>query len=224
MAAPSNRAPLAGTIVVAPGGTGMAGVTAFTFSAQGAQDPDGNALTFNWNFGDGSTAVGPTPNHIYATAGTFAVTVSVSDGQQSVSAASVNVAVGPSLTGAWADSFAGTSRTRFRSLNLSQDEGELTGNLQPNVFFGSQLVVFALTGELASPVHPTRVYFTTGDVAVPLNISTFNYTFDGETDATGTSLSGTLTELRRYPPDLLCGPGTPCAPVESRGTITFRRQ
>src|SRR5213593_1678500 len=42
-------------------------------------DPDGDPLTYAWDFGDGSTASGPTPVHAYLAAGNFAVTLMVTD-------------------------------------------------------------------------------------------------------------------------------------------------
>lgn len=52
-----------------------------------ASDPDGDPLTYAWNFGDGSTASGKTAQeHSYATDGTYTVKVTVSDGTASVSA------------------------------------------------------------------------------------------------------------------------------------------
>lgn len=51
-----------------------------SFSAVGSTDPDGDALTYAWTFGDGATATGPTPTHTYAADGTRDVTLTVSDG------------------------------------------------------------------------------------------------------------------------------------------------
>jgi PKD repeat protein len=71
-----NRAPVA-----SPGGP-YAGVVnvAVQFLGAGSSDPDGNALTFQWMFGDGANGVGPTPAHAYAAGGTFTVVLTVSDG------------------------------------------------------------------------------------------------------------------------------------------------
>jgi DNA/RNA endonuclease G (NUC1) len=49
--------------------TGTEG-TAVHFNAGGSTDPDGDALTYAWDFGDGSTGTGATPTHSYATATT----------------------------------------------------------------------------------------------------------------------------------------------------------
>ena len=71
-----NRAPLCNA-----GGpyTGTVGV-AVSFNGGGSSDPDGDPLTYAWNFGDGGTATGATPTHTYATGGLFTVTLTVSDG------------------------------------------------------------------------------------------------------------------------------------------------
>lgn len=47
-----------------------------------SSDPDGDKLTYNWNFGDGNTLIttSSSVNHIYETLGTFTVSLIVSDG------------------------------------------------------------------------------------------------------------------------------------------------
>jgi large repetitive protein len=48
-------------------------------------DPDGTIAAHSWSFGDGATASGATASHTYATAGTYLVTVSVTDNQGAIS-------------------------------------------------------------------------------------------------------------------------------------------
>ncbi len=54
---------------------------AVTFNGSGSSDPDGDALTYSWNFGDGSTGTGVNPTHIYTAGGTYEVKLVVNDGR-----------------------------------------------------------------------------------------------------------------------------------------------
>jgi PKD domain len=50
------------------------------FTATGSADPDaGDKLRYAWNFGDGTTAAGTSVTHSWSAAGTFAVTLTVTD-------------------------------------------------------------------------------------------------------------------------------------------------
>ncbi len=59
------------------------------FDGSGSFDPDGDALAYVWDFGDGFTATGVSPTHAFAGAGSYLVTLTVSDG----SAASIDSTV-----------------------------------------------------------------------------------------------------------------------------------
>lgn len=63
-----------------------------TVDAAASSDPDGDALTYRWDFGDGATASGPRAEHLYAWDGTYTVTLTASDGRLE-STASQQVAV-----------------------------------------------------------------------------------------------------------------------------------
>ena len=68
---------------------------AIAFDGTLSTDPDGDPLTFSWNFGDGTgPASGSAPAHVYAEAGSFTATLTVSDGRGGESARSTTVAVG----------------------------------------------------------------------------------------------------------------------------------
>jgi len=49
------------------------------FNAACTTDPDGDALTYTWDFGDGSTGSGQTTSHSYWTGGYYYVTLTVTD-------------------------------------------------------------------------------------------------------------------------------------------------
>ena len=72
---PTAKAPVANA-----GGpyTGTAG-TAVSFSGAGSSDPQGETLTYAWNFGDSGTGTGATPTHTYAAAGTYTVSLTVTN-------------------------------------------------------------------------------------------------------------------------------------------------
>jgi PKD repeat protein len=66
--------------------TGIVNV-AVQFDGSGSSDPDGDPLTYAWDFGDGNVGAGVMPTHPYAATGTFTVTLTVSDGDVSCPAA-----------------------------------------------------------------------------------------------------------------------------------------
>jgi len=70
-----NRAPIADA-----GGpyTGIAGIS-IAFGGSGSSDPDGDALTYAWDFGDGGSATGAAANHTYSAGGEFTVSLTVTD-------------------------------------------------------------------------------------------------------------------------------------------------
>ena len=72
--------------------TGTEG-TAVHMSAAGSTDPDGDALTYAWDFGDGTTGTGATPTHSYADNGNYIVKVTVTDPYGAESTATTSVLV-----------------------------------------------------------------------------------------------------------------------------------
>jgi len=52
-----------------------------TFDGSGSSDPDGDSLTYAWDFGDGSTGAGVTTTHAYTAGDTYNVTLVVNDGK-----------------------------------------------------------------------------------------------------------------------------------------------
>jgi hypothetical protein len=86
----SNRPPVPVITSPAPNATFEAGA-AVTFIGS-ATDPDGDAVTLTWDFGDGKGAIGPTPApHPYAVPGAYQVTLTARDPNGGVGTAVLTV-------------------------------------------------------------------------------------------------------------------------------------
>jgi PKD repeat protein len=71
---------------------------AVTFSARGSFDPDGGALTYAWDFGDGSTGTGLDVVHEYNSKGFFVAVLRVTDSTGLFDVASIEIRVGVDST------------------------------------------------------------------------------------------------------------------------------
>jgi len=80
--------------VANPGGpySGTPGV-AIQFNGTGSFDPNGSIVSYQWNFGDGSTGTGATPSRAYSTAGNYTVTLTVTDNQGASHSASTTASI-----------------------------------------------------------------------------------------------------------------------------------
>lgn len=72
-----NRAPL---VRVTPRGAAMCSWETLAFDASASEDPDGDALTYRWDFGDGEMATGSSVQHRYAKGGMYHMRLNVDDG------------------------------------------------------------------------------------------------------------------------------------------------
>jgi len=70
-----------------------------SFNAGTSSDSDGSIVSYAWNFGDGSTGSGVTASRNYATAGTYSVTLTVTDNAGATGTTSQSVAVSDSSGG-----------------------------------------------------------------------------------------------------------------------------
>jgi glucose/arabinose dehydrogenase/PKD repeat protein len=67
---------------------------AVNFSSTGSSDPEGGALTFSWNFGDGTTSTAANPSHTYTSNGVRTATLTVTDPGGRTGSSSVVITVG----------------------------------------------------------------------------------------------------------------------------------
>ena len=122
-APPANRAPVA---AFSSSGTGLVA----SFDGSGSSDPDGSITGYAWDFGDGTTGTGAKPAHTYGTAGTYQVTVTVTDdrGASTSITKPVTVAAGQNLvpTASFTSSVNNLDAT-FDGSGSTDPDGTITG-------------------------------------------------------------------------------------------------
>jgi glucose/arabinose dehydrogenase len=89
----ANRAPVANATATPTSGLSPLTVT---FSSAGSTDPDGETVSYLWNFGDGQSSTTPNPVHQYTASGVqkFVATLTVKDPEAASSQAFVTITVG----------------------------------------------------------------------------------------------------------------------------------
>jgi hypothetical protein len=88
----ANQPPLAAMQATPVSGTAPLLVS---FSSAGSSDPDGGALSYAWEFGDGGTSSEANPSHTYQTAGTYTARLTVTDVANAQASASSQIVVSP---------------------------------------------------------------------------------------------------------------------------------
>ena len=124
-------------------------------------DNDGSIAQRNWNFGDGTSSTVQNPNHTYATAGIFSVTLTVTDNQGKTGSRSRNVTVTAPNTAPIANFNFSTANLAAAFTDLSTDsDGTVT---QWNWNFGD--------GTSTSTQNPNHTFATAGTYTVTLTVS-----------------------------------------------------
>lgn len=100
ISAGGNDAPERLSLDIAPPGDALVSATEVTFTGS-AVDPEGDPLTFAWDFGDGTNASGRSVTHAYESEGTFTVVMRVEDSHGNAADMRGRVRA-RTLTGLWA--------------------------------------------------------------------------------------------------------------------------
>jgi len=64
-----------------------------SFDGSTSSDSDGTIVNYSWAFGDGTTATGVTANHVYSAAGTYTVTLTVTDDGESTDSTTSTISI-----------------------------------------------------------------------------------------------------------------------------------
>lgn len=182
---PTNRAPVITAVSVSPA-FGVSGVTNFNLSAT-ANDPDGDALSYNWNFGS-ATASGPTIGTRISGDGAVAVRLTVQDAKGAQATDSRNVTIG-NMTGRWNFIYnGGCSAAVPPVLVLTQNSTIVTGTIEsPGPWCG----VPAGAGGKLDPAAPASIDGNGKFSGARLKIEGFLDAFlDGQMDGSGRTITG----------------------------------
>ncbi|UOX99768.1 PKD domain-containing protein [Blastococcus sp. PRF04-17] len=134
------------------------------FDGTGATDVDGTITGYAWNFGDGSTGAGATASRTYAAAGTYPVTLTVTDNRGATSTATRLVTVAPVVPNA-VPTAAFTASAQHLALTVdasaaADSDGVLTGYAWN---FGD--------GATATGVTASHAYARAGTYTVTLTVT-----------------------------------------------------
>ncbi len=134
------------------------------FNAAASSDPDGTITSYAWNFGDGATGTGVITTHKYTNAGTFTVTLTVTDNSGSTATTSAKVTQvidKPPIamfTVTGNNTIAGSTVT-FDATTSSDPDGTIVSYAWS---FGD--------GSIGSGVTTTHMYAPTGSYTVTLSV------------------------------------------------------
>ena len=157
--APPNQAPTAAF-------TSTVSNLSVAFDGSTSADPDGTIASYSWNFGDGptvSTAVKPT--HVYAAAGSYNVTLTVTDNQGATGQVTHTVvAVAPPVNQPPVSAFTST----VTNLSVAFDGST---SADPDGTIASYSWNFGDGTAASTVVKPTHVYAAAGSYNVTLTVT-----------------------------------------------------
>ena len=207
----ADPAPPVAAFRISPNGLGMAGLTEYRFDGSGSSDPNRDALTYAWDFGDGDRGSGVTATHVYRTPGTFDVTLTVSDGSAEATTIG-SVQVGHTLdgrfVGGWVNDGCGSTSVTS-TLDLRQDRLMLSGSLEdyavpassrciPYSFYWSVLGTISDADDFVCPcdIH-LELRYAGSSLETPSAESTEEGPWDGVVAAGADSIDLGFVVLRR---------------------------
>ncbi|BAJ01893.1 hypothetical protein SVI_1922 [Shewanella violacea DSS12] len=137
------------------------------FSSQGSNDSDGSIASYEWNFGDGSVSTQANPTHAYSAAGSYTVTLTVTDNgglthmsttSASISASSQNTAPTAMANGPYSGDV--NANISFSSQGSSDADGTIASY---SWAFGD--------GTSSTQANPSHAYASAGSYTVTLTVT-----------------------------------------------------
>ena len=185
------------------------------FDGSGSNDPDGTIVSYQWDFGDGNTGAGVNPVNIYKSAGTYTVSLTVTDidGLTDTATTTATIAEIPQPLPPVADPngpYTGTVDVpvQFDGSGSNDPDGTIVSY---DWDFGD--------GSTGAGVNTAHTYGTTGTFTVSLTVTDI----DGLTD-TATTMA-TIADIPQPLPPVAVpnGPytGTVAVPVKFNGSGSF---
>jgi hypothetical protein len=178
----ANRAPVINAAAVSPA-WGMATLTSHAFSAA-ASDPDGDALTYAWSFGNGTTASSAAASVVYGNAETtvYDATLTVTDARGATATSTIQV-TSASMTGTWTGMLIGAPVT----VRLTQAAGGIVTGSWDQPTLGA-------VGEVGPSGAPGLVKADGSfDLRFKVRVGSFvDFYYRGNVDPGGRRLNGNL--------------------------------
>jgi hypothetical protein len=126
--------------------TGNAGAPV-SFDGSGSTDADGNIVSYDWDFGDGTTGSGATVAHAYATEGTYPVVLTVTDNDNASGTSTTSAEIAPAGVTSRGDTYATPVGTAL-NVAASRVSGVLYNDFGGSGGLTAQLVSSPANGSL----------------------------------------------------------------------------
>ncbi len=166
---PGNGAPVARA-----GGpyTGTEGAPV-AFDGSASSDPDGDALTYGWTFGNGASATGAKPSHTYADNGTYTVILTVTDpsGASSADTTTATIANAPPVVQLDVSPTSGAVGQAFTAAGSFSDAGTGDAPWTWQITWGDGTTQTGSASTLSTPIGASRTYSAAGSYTVQLSVT-----------------------------------------------------